>query len=891
MSLSDYFDDGLDIPLEKQENNNRNKMKIKQNTITKFEPNEDIENILLLDVRYNRLKNCAECLFYHEKTRSIYMWFDNTGHKPYFFTSINIDKVAENENIMQSKEFLKIKKTKKYNLLKEKEVELTKIYGQTPLSIGGIPGRSLRDFISPAYEADIRYHFNYIADMQLTPGAYYSVRNGKLIDIRSEIVEMDSKELLNAFENEIEEEKEMVKQYIPILFQNIPDIYRVAFDIEVESKKNKLPNPTRAEFPIISIATVDNLGKKICWILYRDIVNQPFEFKDIEIRKFKNESDLLIDFFEAINYYPLVLSFNGDNFDCPYIVNRALKLGIKNEDIPFKLTKSGTFLENSIHIDLYLFFRQASIRLYAFSGRYDRSSLDELSIALLGEGKIDHPEVWINEMNLELLVYYNVKDAELTLNLSKFDDNITLNLMLSLMRITKMPIFEFTRLAVSRWLKMWIIYEHRKRNFLVPLKEEILSEKGKLATSSAIINGKKFQGAIVLDPKPGIWWDVHVLDFASLYPSIIKSHNLSYETIRCNHKECKSNIVPEVGHWICTKRHGMFAILLGTIRDTRVKWFKPRSSDSNLPEIERKKSKVIQSSLKVLINAGYGVLGSENFDFYCPPVAESTTAFARDAIKSIKKFVEYDLKIPVLYGDTDSIFVYKPTPQDVKNIKQWSLKHIGISLGTDYEFRYVVFSDRKKNYFGITKNGGVIVKGLMGKKSNTPEIIKDTFNKILEILKNINDPNDLENAKNKIFTTLQNLVYRINKKQFELSDVSFRLVLSRNIKDYTTWTQNLQVLSQLINENIISLNDIQSGDSLEFVKINKPIPVKIPPGLSLPPGETKYASVMPVQLAKINDVSSKALIEISKSTFEPIIYALNISWNKIIGETDLNDFF
>ena len=236
-------------------------------------------------------------------------------------------------------------------------------------------------------------------------------------------------------------------------------------------------------------------------------------------------------------------------------------------------------------------------------------------------------------MDLKTLVKYNVKDAELTLQLTQFDNNVVLDLIFILMRICKMPIFDFIRTAVSGWLKMWLIYEHRKRNFLIPRKEDILSAKGAAPTSDAIIEGKKFQGAIVLDPKPGVWWNVHVLDFASLYPSIIKTRNLSYETILCNHEDCSDNVVPEVGHNICTKRVGLFAIVLGFVRDTRVKWFKPRSSDSNLPELERRNNDVIQSSLKVLINAGYGVFGSDTFDFYCPCLLY-TSPSPRDRQKS-----------------------------------------------------------------------------------------------------------------------------------------------------------------------------------------------------------------------------------------------------------------
>lgn len=125
-----------------------------------------------------------------------------------------------------------------------------------------------------------------------------------------------------------------------------------------------------------------------------------------------------------------------------------------------------------------------------------------------------------------------------------------------LSRMTKMPIDDFIRSSVSIWIQNWFYYEHRKRNYLIPLPEDILRAKGEVSTE-AIIKGKKYQGAIVIQPKAGVWWDVYVLDYASLYPSIIKTRNLSYETIRCKHKECKElNKIPETNHWVCTKKLG-----------------------------------------------------------------------------------------------------------------------------------------------------------------------------------------------------------------------------------------------------------------------------------------------------------------------------------------------
>ena len=65
----------------------------------------------------------------------------------------------------------------------------------------------------------------------------------------------------------------------------------------------------------------------------------------------------------------------------------------------------------------------------------------------------------------------------------------------------------------------------------------------------------------MIEPIEGVHFDVTVMDFASLYPSIIKVNNLSYETVRCPHEECKENSIPGTAHWACTKKNGLTSLI------------------------------------------------------------------------------------------------------------------------------------------------------------------------------------------------------------------------------------------------------------------------------------------------------------------------------------------
>ncbi len=843
----------------------------------------------LIDVKYDGELEKAYLKFFNPLDGKIYRFYDNTDHKPYLLTSLSI---ADVESIIgKMSEYIGSVSIKRYSLLHEREVELTKVLASNPLAIGGRKGGSFRDLINPSYEANIRYHLNYIYDNKLIPGLLYEIKNGKLGQIEPKINSDINEKLLLIFKDHPKEVRELVNNYKSTFFSDIPQLKRCAIDIEVESTKGKIPDPNTATNKVISVGFADTDDNIWVYVLNEDNKKIDKSKVEVKIKEYSSEKQMLEDVFDIFYQYPIIVTFNGDNFDLAYLNQRAKNLGIEEERNPIIKTTStqhDTYLEYGLHIDLYRFFRQASMRIYAFGGKYDRVTLDELGAALLNKQKIKlDKDIW--DLELEDLIKYNARDAEITLELTTFNQNQVMEIIFMLSRITKMPIDDFIRSSVSVWIQNWLYFEHRQRNYLIPRREDILQSRG-LSSTEAMIKGKKYQGAIVIQPKAGVWWDVYVLDFASLYPSIIKTRNLSYETINCNHRECKlNNKIPETNHWVCTKKVGIISMLIGFIRDVRVYWFKQRAKDSNIPERERSMNNVIQSSLKVLINASYGVLGSENFALYCPPVAESTTALAREAISKTKNYCENKLKRPVIYGDTDSIFIYKPTKEDIEELKEWAFNTFQIELGTDYVFRYCALSSRKKNYFGITTSGKPIVKGLMGKKKNTPALIKRAFDKVLAILSEVKTPEELEEAKNRIISIVRQTIKKLETKTYKLEDLAISVTLSKRLKEYESWTQPLQAAIQLIQNN--PNLEISPGQNITFIK-TKPFKIQIAHNLINDKlNINAESSVKPIELAKKEDVDITKMKELVQSTFVQLLDTIGISWNEVKGIKSLDTFF
>ncbi len=597
----------------------------------------DMERGVLLTVEYSGKMNKAYAKFYDLADHKIKIWIDTTNHEPYCLHREKMEVLEEHEDLQSYNGLKRMETVKRYDLLQDKEIKVTKIYGETPTDIGG--ARGIKATLDGAWEANIRYHHNFIYDRGLVPGLFYTIKNGKLTQIKPEIDDQLQSELEKIFQGAKPEMKEMAKVYQPIFYTPVPKMKRVAFDIEVEDTDDGMvPNPRSAKYEIISVAFVDNEEKKFVYILDRKNVeegNYPEDFpKDAEVFFFKDEKTLLEETFRVIWDYPIVITFNGDNFDNMYLYHRAKRLKIDEKINPIYTARGGgmvsnyTYYKHSVHIDIFQFYANRSIKGYAFGSAYLQNSLEEISTGLLGEGKIKHEDTSIGAMTLADLVYYNLTDSIRTMELTTFNDELMFHLLVILARITKLPLQDVFRYQISTWIKSLMIFEHRRKNFLIPRRRE-LNEKDQQSTVGPVIEGKGFKGAYVITPKPGIHFEVAVLDFSSLYPSIIKTKNLSYETVNCVHEECQENMLPNTPFWSCTKKMGVFAYVVGYFRDVRVNWFKPRIKAKELSKEERKRANVMASALKVFINGAYGVFGSPVFQFYCLRVAESTNEIGR----------------------------------------------------------------------------------------------------------------------------------------------------------------------------------------------------------------------------------------------------------------------
>ena len=842
-----------------------------QETITTLGPS------LLVSATYDNQKQAAVLKFYDPKSEKVILWADEIGHKPYCYSRLGKDELAFLGN---RKDIIEIKSVKRKDFLRDTESEFSKIIVTDPLAIGGTQtDKSIRNIIE-TWESDIKYYENYLYDRGLIVGRFYEIVDGKIkphdFEV-SEDVTLAMKSLLldvNTTKGIVntKEFQEYISQWAELLNQPIPKIKRLSFDIEVESEIGRIPDPKIAEKKVTAIGFEGSDGNKQVFVLRKDGAtegkNELPEGVKISFYAQNDEKKMIEDAFKLIAEYPFVITFNGDDFDMPYLYNRAERLGVKSADNPLYMMRDSATLKHGVHIDLYRTMSNRSFQIYAFSHKYTDFSLNSVSKALLNEAKIDYG-IDLNDLTNYQLATYCYNDSRLTYKLTSFNNDLLMNLLVVISRIARMPIDDIARMGVSQWIRSLLYYEHRQRNALIPRREE-LDAKSQGVMNDAVIKDKKYRGGLVVEPIEGIHFNVTVMDFASLYPSIIKVRNLSYETVRCTHEECKSNKIPDTNHWVCTKYNGLTSMLIGSLRDLRVNYYKSLAKKAKTQE-QKEQYTVVSQALKVILNASYGVMGAEIFPLYFLPAAEATTAVGRYIItETIKKCQSNGVE--VLYGDTDSLFVKNPTAEQIHSVIEDTKKEQGVDLEIDKEYRYVVLSGRKKNYLGVTKEGKVDVKGLTGKKSHTPPFIRNLFFEVLESLSKVQTEQDFEAAKKEITQKISTCATKVKERKIPIPELAFNVMISKAPSEYDkTVPQHIRAAKLLEQQR-----EIKRGDIISYVKIlNKP-------------------GVKPVEMARADEIDSEKYMEFMESTLEQITSSMDLDFDSMVGkpkQTGLDQFF
>ncbi|KAK6923049.1 DNA-directed DNA polymerase, family B, exonuclease domain, partial [Dillenia turbinata] len=206
--------------------------------------------------------------------------------------------------------------------------------------------------------------------------------------------------------------------------------------------------------------------------------------------------------------------------------------------------------------------------------------------------------------------------------------------------------------------------------------------------------GPAYSGGLVLEPKKGLY-DKYILllDFNSLYPSIIQEYNICFTTV----ERPPDGMVPSLPS---SNKTGVLPELLKNLVQRRrmVKsWLKTASG------LKAQQFDIQQQALKLTANSMYGCLGFSNSRFYAKPLAELITQQGREILQSTVDLVQNNLNLEVIYGDTDSIMIYSGLDDTAKAkfiagkvIQEVNKKYKCLEIDLDGLYKRMLLLKKKK---------------------------------------------------------------------------------------------------------------------------------------------------------------------------------------------------
>ncbi|ORY56232.1 hypothetical protein LY90DRAFT_455150 [Neocallimastix californiae] len=321
-------------------------------------------------------------------------------------------------------------------------------------------------------------------------------------------------------------------------------------------------------------------------------------------------------------------------------------------------------------------------------------------------------------------------------------------------------------------------------------------------------NKKKttYSGGLVLEPKKGFYNKyILILDFNSLYPSIIQEYNICFTTVNCkdnNEDNEENNKLPEISNQFLEV--GILPKLLKTLVQRR-KQVKSIIKTCKDPK-ELISLDIRQKALKLTANSLYGYLGYNLSRFYAKPIAMLVTSKGREILQNtvdLAKKRSYD----VIYGDTDSIMINTNTDDlnKVKNIgneikKAVNEKYKFLEIEIEGYYRKMLLL-RKKNYAAlIEKELNNKIEKIIEKKG--AEVVRRdwcplSINASDYILEQLFSDDSRENCKEKIYSYLRKLSENIRTNQYITEDYIINKTLSKNPEDYSDWNIQPHVLVAL----------------------------------------------------------------------------------------------
>ena len=437
------------------------------------------------------------------------------------------------------------------------------------------------------------------------------------------------------------------------------------------------------------------------------------------------EEDILKRFVKAVSDHDpdIITGYNIDGYDLPLLKERAEVYGLS-----LKIGRDGSEMEQKFQR-----FWKVQGRVVADAWwnvkrevRPRQESLNAVAKELLGREKHDvNPkkmdEEWASDP--KKVMDYCLEDAKLALEI--LEHIMVIQKYQHIGSVSKLPLDDVINGMTSNMIDSLMIRLADSRGIGVPM------------TNRRKRTGH-IEGGYVHSLDPGLYEWVCVLDFKSMYPSIIIDRNLCFTTmsedgeietphgVKFSSPEQKKGLLPDLLLNLMTNRDSAKKLQAAAQTETEEQYYRR-----------------VQEAIKILMNSVYGVFASYFYRFTNLDIGASITAYAREYVKEILKDLEKE-GLDVIYGDTDSVFFRSPHTNLEETIVFGQKIAERYSVGAkQLEFEKILqpfFSHGvKKRYVGkqIWPKEGMLIRGYETRRTDSFPVqvwaLKDVFAKLMDL--------------------------------------------------------------------------------------------------------------------------------------------------------------
>jgi DNA polymerase delta subunit 1 len=336
---------------------------------------------------------------------------------------------------------------------------------------------------------------------------------------------------------------------------------------------------------------------------------------------------------------------------------------------------------------------------------------------------------------------------------------------------------------------------------------------------------KTIEGAFVIEPVKQLYIKfISTFDVNSMYPSIMREHNLCVTTLDVDGRN--GAICHPSGFWFIPEsiQKGVFPEMLELLINERTEVRKKIKTETD--EEIKNIMDITQNKLKVKANSIYGATGAKGGVFSCPYITATVTAIGRGILKKLQAFIESS-GLKTIYGDTDSIFcisngntVAEAFEEGQLLKKQINNGLLGKLIKVDHEDVKYLMMLAKKKYVAISYKDGndkgtLKQKGTIAVKTDNAPIARNLFKQLMN--KVMIDRIDKDELESFVRLTLYNLLNRVD---VTISDFIISKNLSKEINEYRDNPEHVAVVKHWMLWDPISAPIV--GSKVPYIIVSLP---------------------------------------------------------------------